>query len=153
MFWKNPSTSAGFEPTYLGSRGEHVTPRPTTTIKPTKFNVGRCVHLGPDKSSMNLKTAKWLVKNKSNNIYLENNVKFTKEKIWNEEELKVKTRRESVAVSSMITVWTESATWHIQMRYPRLDMGTRTTSTVIHPTGLLSSRGNPTISTQFFNIL
>ena len=30
--WKNPSTSAGFEPANLGSRGEHVTlkpPRPT----------------------------------------------------------------------------------------------------------------------------
>ena len=27
---KNPSTSAGFEPTNLGSRGEHVTPRPLT---------------------------------------------------------------------------------------------------------------------------
>ena len=26
--WKNPSTSAGFEPAHLGSRGEHVTPRP-----------------------------------------------------------------------------------------------------------------------------
>ena len=28
MSWKNPSTSVGFEPTNLGSRGEHVTPRP-----------------------------------------------------------------------------------------------------------------------------
>ena len=26
--WKNPSTSVGFEPANLGSRGEHVTPRP-----------------------------------------------------------------------------------------------------------------------------
>ena len=26
--WKNQSTSAGFEPANLGSRGEHVTPRP-----------------------------------------------------------------------------------------------------------------------------
>ena len=26
--WKNPSTSAGFESPKLGSRGEHVTPRP-----------------------------------------------------------------------------------------------------------------------------
>ena len=25
--WKNPSTSAGFEPANLGSQGEHVTPR------------------------------------------------------------------------------------------------------------------------------
>ena len=29
--WKNPSTSAGFEPANLGSRGEHVTPRPPRT--------------------------------------------------------------------------------------------------------------------------
>ena len=28
MSWKNPSTSAGFEPANLGSRDEHVTPRP-----------------------------------------------------------------------------------------------------------------------------
>ena len=28
MSWKNPSTSAGFEPANLGSRGEHVTSRP-----------------------------------------------------------------------------------------------------------------------------
>ena len=27
--WKNPSTSAGFEPANLGSLGEHVTPRTT----------------------------------------------------------------------------------------------------------------------------
>ena len=26
--WKNPSTSAGFEPANFGSRGEHITPRP-----------------------------------------------------------------------------------------------------------------------------
>ena len=26
---KNPSTSAGYEPANLGSRGEHVTPRPS----------------------------------------------------------------------------------------------------------------------------
>ena len=26
--WKNPSTSAGFEPANLGSRNEHVTPKP-----------------------------------------------------------------------------------------------------------------------------
>ena len=26
--WKNPSTSARFEPMYLGSQGEHITPRP-----------------------------------------------------------------------------------------------------------------------------
>ena len=29
FYWKIPSTSAGFEPANLGSRGEHVTPRPT----------------------------------------------------------------------------------------------------------------------------
>ena len=34
MSWKNPSTSAGLEPANLGSRGEHVTPRPT---RPTSF--------------------------------------------------------------------------------------------------------------------
>ena len=30
--WKNPSTSARFEPANLGSRGEHVTPRPPRPI-------------------------------------------------------------------------------------------------------------------------
>ena len=30
---KNPSTSAGFEPANLGSRGEHVTLRPTSSVK------------------------------------------------------------------------------------------------------------------------
>ena len=34
--WKNPSTSDGFEPANLGSRGEHVTPRPR---KPTNMNL------------------------------------------------------------------------------------------------------------------
>ena len=29
--WKNPSTSAGFEPANVGSRGEHVTSRPPRT--------------------------------------------------------------------------------------------------------------------------
>ena len=29
--WKNPSTSAGFEPVNLGSRGEHITSRPPRT--------------------------------------------------------------------------------------------------------------------------
>ena len=28
MFWRNPSTSTGFELANLGSRGEHFTPRP-----------------------------------------------------------------------------------------------------------------------------
>ena len=32
--WKNPSTSAGFQPANLGSRGEHVTSRPP---RPTYF--------------------------------------------------------------------------------------------------------------------
>ena len=31
-FRKNPSTLAGFEPANLGSRGEHVTPRPSRPI-------------------------------------------------------------------------------------------------------------------------
>ena len=39
--WKNPFTSVGFEPANLGSRGEHVTPRPprstTTMIYKAKF--------------------------------------------------------------------------------------------------------------------
>ena len=30
--WKNPSTSAGFEPANFGSRGEHVTPRPQEDV-------------------------------------------------------------------------------------------------------------------------
>ena len=30
-FWKNPSTSVGFEPANFRSRGEHVTPRPLIT--------------------------------------------------------------------------------------------------------------------------
>ena len=34
--WKNPSTSAGFEPANLGARGEHVTPRPS---RPTTFTL------------------------------------------------------------------------------------------------------------------
>ena len=34
MSWKNPSTSAGFEPVNLGSRGEHVTPRPAKRFLP-----------------------------------------------------------------------------------------------------------------------
>ena len=34
--WKNPSTSVGFEPVNLGSRREHVTPRPPT---PTEFKL------------------------------------------------------------------------------------------------------------------
>ena len=33
--WKNPSTSAGFEPANIGSRGEYVTPRPP---RPTRFS-------------------------------------------------------------------------------------------------------------------
>ena len=32
--WKNPSTSAGFEPANLGSRGEHVTMRPSRPTCP-----------------------------------------------------------------------------------------------------------------------
>ena len=31
--WKHPSTSVVFEPANLGSRGEHVTPRPTRSTK------------------------------------------------------------------------------------------------------------------------
>ena len=38
MSCKNPSSSAGFEPVNLGSRGEHVTPRP---LRPTKRNLRR----------------------------------------------------------------------------------------------------------------
>ena len=34
--WKNPSTSAGFVPANLGSRGKHVTPRPP---RPTSHGV------------------------------------------------------------------------------------------------------------------
>ena len=33
--WKNPSTSAGFEPTSLESRGEHGTPR---SLRPTEMS-------------------------------------------------------------------------------------------------------------------
>ena len=39
--WKNPSTSVGFVPANLGSRGEHVTPRPprpTMTVNNQKGN-------------------------------------------------------------------------------------------------------------------
>ena len=34
--WKNPLTSAGFEPANLGSRGDHVTPRPP---RPTRAHL------------------------------------------------------------------------------------------------------------------
>ena len=34
--WKNPSTSGGFEPANLESRGEHITPRPP---RPTFYNI------------------------------------------------------------------------------------------------------------------
>ena len=35
---KNPSTSVGFEPANLGSRGEHVSPRPPRLTKVVRDN-------------------------------------------------------------------------------------------------------------------
>ena len=49
--WKNPSTSAGFEPANLGSQGEHVTPRPPRPTK--KYN--------SDDDDSNDDDAGWLV--------------------------------------------------------------------------------------------
>ena len=39
--WKNPSTSVGYEPASLGSRGEHVTPKPP---RPTPYLISHTVN-------------------------------------------------------------------------------------------------------------